>query len=316
MWPVGPSTDTRPNQEQMAGMDDEEGQFIFHLQPAIGSEIHDFLRDARKTSRTVFGSDDSYLYAPHVSMSGWVKTTRGKAVRLAQRLQVMADSRVVKRAAAMHSMPTGVYATVARTPVRVGSTPDLGVERKNDVFADLPSTSPDPASSLSRPVQEAVAARPPPLVVLGDIITTEDGYVLMDVHAPFVKQLIRDLADQAAEEGIPVRGKPINHITLANGRNSSAERDEIKKFWWSGYREPWRRFDECDWRIVMYEMKERTPPGGYEMRGPHHLVNVVEIPLTNLDNLFDHGQVDSVGFTGVDQSRSRHIMRSFRIPVF
>lgn len=221
-------------------------QFIFHLKP--DGDLKSFLEDTRHQASQRFGADSSYLYLPHVSMSGYFRCSEQEARQLGCRLQEMFNDCVP------------AYCPSNRPPLR-NQSPDLS----------RVST----ASSQSQPSSETNAKS---VVWIHRIITTDDGYVLMDLESGFLREAMERLAELARKEGIEVRSKPLNHVTLARDRFDANEKQEIREFWEKEYFK--HDFSNARWCVVVYELIERTPIAELATRGPHRLNEIISIPVT------------------------------------
>lgn len=65
-------------------------------------------------------------------------------------------------------------------------------------------------------------------IEMRDVISTDTGYVIIDVFAPEVAAFAVSLTDQAGTFGVRMRPKDVRHLSLASGR-SLAEQSRIKQ---------------------------------------------------------------------------------------
>lgn len=130
-------------------------KYLCTVQPSEGSPLAVALEKATSDSCSCYGVDDTGLYPPHVTVTGFFVATYNQAERLC-------------RAATML------------------------VEQKN----------------LMGPLS---------VEVLG-VLSTDDGYVILNVAAPGVAQLASALAVQGDVMGVHIRAKSVRHMSLARGR--------------------------------------------------------------------------------------------------
>lgn len=172
-----------------------------------------------------FGIDASYLYSPHVSMTGFFEATLEEAVNLGWTLKSFMKN-IFTRTAFMNS-------------VRHIKSPDRCA---------------------------------PGMVQLGRVISTDDGYVILDLDSGILPDVMREFV---AMVDVKMRAKRINHMTLAKDR-SAMEREALKRIWESNLA---KANFTADWRVVVYELIEKVPESDFSIRGPHRLMEVISIPL-------------------------------------
>jgi len=81
------------------------------------------------------------------------------------------------------------------------------------------SANPKQAAAVCSTVRELINAAPCGFEVeLRKILSTESGYVLVDVVAPKLAELASTLAAKAIEQGVQIRPKAVRHLSLASGR--------------------------------------------------------------------------------------------------
>jgi len=244
-----------------------ENDYIFHLHPEKGSAMETFLLSSRDICEERWNADDSWLYPPHVSMSGWVHTDEQTIQTIARRLQKMLQAKL----------------------------------NTNHYTAD--SEEQNVASPSSDRVNFSPRGSNPQIAHLGRILTTETGYVLHDLSSRFLYQLMLAIDEETHE--VKIKGKPINHITLANNRMDASIRDDIMEM----YTQQFRRFvtepSKTRWEIVVYQMVKRTPKGQVEKLGPHGLKLVARVPVWRCDAGFDPCSNADLLNNGVDTTARR-----------
>lgn len=104
-------------------------------------------------------------------------------------------------------------------------------------------------------------------------LTTDDGYVLMDLESGFLRNIMADFTKTCGD----IRPKKVNHITLARDRFDESEKEAIKDLWQTEFEKA--NLHYLEWRIVVYELVERVPFEDLPTRGPHHLAEVLSIPM-------------------------------------
>jgi hypothetical protein len=154
-------------------------------------------------------------------------------------------------------------------PLRIHSSPDL----------TCPSRKIPASQGFLTPVLESRQRVPEmdPLLTIKGVVTSQDGYVLLDLESPFIREAMADIAKSAQIEGIEMRSKPINHVTLARDRHDDAEKEAIAALWDEALTAS--RPEPNLWRVVVYELLERTPLDELATKGPHQLSEIISIPL-------------------------------------
>ena len=135
---------------------------IFRLiirHPENGSAMESWLVQTRDVVAKEFGMDDSYLYPPHVSMSGWVQTSHKKMDAVVSRLKEIIQERLTKllndekRNGGASTLSTVATQDTLSTPVGNGTA-------KSKDSAGKEETTGHGASSAAAASDKAAAAKP------------------------------------------------------------------------------------------------------------------------------------------------------------
>lgn len=125
---------------------------------------------------------------------------------------------------------------------------------------------------LSEELSEMRGSEP---VAVKECLSVAAGYVLQDVEAPCITAMANTLSLRAKELGISIRGKAVNHISLAAGRDSPELRAQIQDH----YCENEEIRSGATFELVLSRRYFRSSFDRLELDGPHGFKEVARIPV-------------------------------------
>jgi len=170
---------------------------IFHLQPAKGNPWLDYLSNKRSTCESMFGKDPSYSFDVHCSLSSFFRCDRDQLTEICQSLS--------KHVEAFDYSPLSSPSSVS-------------------TFAGTPKSS----SGRNSPSPRKCLDPPRFVVELDSFCKTNDGYVILTLHAPTIKSMIDSFA--STQDIVSIAPKSVSHITLARDRSPQLQSSMLQEY--------------------------------------------------------------------------------------
>jgi len=281
--------------------DTKKSKYIINLQPHENSQVAKLMHERQYIAET-FGTDQTYLYPPHVSVTGFFECTEKEANQIKEMLETKAlralsDEKIhrslswplcIRRSTGnLPPPPPGKMRYKNNiAPLHSSRTLSLRLERDDIEICTPQSKSqrsqPKHANSASDMTSRGERREKKLFKALGCLITPTN-YVLLDVACPIVKLFAEDFAAELKTKlGINVRPKAVSHISLACGRGD--EGPEVLNSIWQHYSDAWKKvLDEIpsclvDVDIVMAKLEK---DGHFDKANlePHRFKELVRIPL-------------------------------------
>lgn len=115
-----------------------------------------------------------------------------------------------------------------------------------------------------------------PPVKVNHVLSTTDGYILLDVHAPVINTCAKKLSQKGTELGLRLRPKEVNHISLASGRDEPELQKEIQEL----YRDVDLVKDNATFDLVLSRVIRRSSFERLAQDGSHKFEKLVRIKVT------------------------------------
>lgn len=214
-------------------------EFVCTLQPRLGSDLTRRFAVCRKACQLQgFGLDATDLYPPHITVTGFFTATQCQAAEVC----ALASEQ-------LKSLAAGSAPSVAEMQQSLGGSG----QKKEEA-----------------PAHTTYSAE----VEMLQVMSTDTGYVLVDVEAPGMACFAKSLAEKARALGVNLRPKAVRHVSLAAGRGSDEQAGIM-----SVYKAmPMPAFDA--WDLVVSQLLVKSDLGSLQRDGKaHHFQEIMRTPM-------------------------------------